>query len=686
MIAVTILHAPRDKVLADRLAAALTREGFESRFSDGNPDAGDLALEADVAIVVWSASSASMPRLLEQAEEAMNRGILIPVAIGGGNTPQQFSALQPVNLFGWTGEIHDPRWRFMLDEIDIALKRSRPADRAPASAFADSDAEPPEQPEAPAPFIAPKRASAAPLAQRSAPADFHDDEFNDAQEEAAASDLETRLAGSEAHRVRSRSGSYSTAQVAAGTGVVLALLAVAVLFLAPGPQRALDPNIQTVDGAAALPATNASQGAQGATSEDAPLLASAQGSPAGAEKQHTDGTYDAAESEQLLAPPSELRDIETGNGADVGPPAAVNADTSDNGASLLPLDLARDGAVLEPANLQQATPPSVTSADTAEITDLIAAVTGPSATIGAVDAAEPIAGSSGSAALGAPQGTDELAALAEPTYDPTTFIIETSAEPAEPLGVQWLTGHYFLECVDCPEMAEIPAGRFTMGSPDNEPGRTETEGPQVKIELNRDYALSAREVTFKQWQACVADGGCRRYYPADNGWGRGDRPVVNISFEDAASYAAWLSKKTGSNYRLPTEAEWEYAARAGGDGVFGHARAISPARANFDGRYPYGSPRGNYRSSTTPVASFAPNAFGLYDMHGNVWEWTADCWTESHVSAPGDGSARIGDCTQRVLKGGAWNVGGWRLRAAHRIPKGVSARESDNGFRVARDM
>lgn len=256
-------------------------------------------------------------------------------------------------------------------------------------------------------------------------------------------------------------------------------------------------------------------------------------------------------------------------------------------------------------------------------------------------------------------------------------VIDPATEEKENLAA--LDG-YFKDCDLCPEMAALPVGSFSMGSPTGEAARHASEGPAIDITISRPFALGASEVTFAQWKACVDEGGCKGYAPYDHGWGRNDRPVIGVSFEDAQSYAIWLSEKTGRAYRLPTETEWEYAARAGSTAPFSFGYTVSPDQANFNGEHPYGAPVGVNLARTTPAASFAPNAFGLFDMHGNVWEWTVDCWTDGH------GGADAGNCPIRVLKGGAWNTGGWRLRSAHRISKNQTAREYDNGFRIARDM
>ena len=288
----------------------------------------------------------------------------------------------------------------------------------------------------------------------------------------------------------------------------------------------------------------------------------------------------------------------------------------------------------------------------------------------------------------APETAEPAPALRDGPVD-ALAAAETNVPPAPSLAAAPAdhAGAFFKDCAECPEMAAIPAGSFLMGSPANEPSRNESEGPQTGVRLTRPFAIGTREVTFEQWETCVADGACNAYRPPTEGWGKGRRPVIAVSWRDAQGYADWLSQKTGKRYRLPTEAEWEYAARAGAKTPFFFGASVSPAQANFNGRMTYGAARGINRRKTTEVASFEPNAFGLYDMHGNVWEWVADCWAPDHAGASADGSARTAEaCAERTLKGGAWNSGGWRLRAGHRIGKSETIREIDNGFRVARDL
>src|SRR5499427_5824309 len=247
----------------------------------------------------------------------------------------------------------------------------------------------------------------------------------------------------------------------------------------------------------------------------------------------------------------------------------------------------------------------------------------------------------------------------------------------------------FKECAQCPEIVVVPAGSFTMGSPDSEEGRIEEEGPQHRVTFGKAFGVGKFAVTFEEWNACVADGGCNGYTPSDEGWGRGRRPVINVSWNDANAYAAWLSRKTGKTYRLLSESEREYVTRAGTTTPFWWGASISPDQANYDGTYTYGNgPKGEYRQRTLPVDSFQPNPWGLYQVHGNVWEWTADCYAETYRDAPSDAAARgcrANDQT-RVMRGGSWTSPAANLRSASRYRNAKHYRSHDLGFRVARTL
>ena len=282
---------------------------------------------------------------------------------------------------------------------------------------------------------------------------------------------------------------------------------------------------------------------------------------------------------------------------------------------------------------------------------------------------------------------NRLAALPGPAPDPPRPGRPAPTRP-DPTPARPRAGEVFRDCDTCPEMAVIPAGTFRMGSLASEQNRRDTEGPQRRVTL-RSFALGLTEVTFDEWEACVRGGGCGGYRPGDQGWGRGARPVISVSWGDARAYVSWLSAETGAVYRLPSESEWEYAARAGTTTPFHAGATISTDQANYDGNYVYGSGRrGTYRGRTTPVGTFAPNTFGLYDVHGNVWEWVEDCWHGSYREAPSDGRAWTvgGDCGRRVLRGGSWSVDPRDLRSAARIGITTGVRDINAGFRVARTL
>ena len=198
------------------------------------------------------------------------------------------------------------------------------------------------------------------------------------------------------------------------------------------------------------------------------------------------------------------------------------------------------------------------------------------------------------------------------------------------------------------------------------------------------FALARTEVTFDQYSQCVEAGACG-YVPKDEGWGKGERPVINVSMEDAGAYVRWLSEISGRRYRLPSEAEWEYAARAGTTTRFHTGNCLNSLQANFDARLPTGDcPAGAQLGRTMPVASFPPNQFGLFDMLGNVQEWTLDCWNADYVGAPVDGSAWIeGDCSRAVLRGGSWRNSEGKLRSASRSRPSGAFHNDHTGFRPA---
>ena len=242
------------------------------------------------------------------------------------------------------------------------------------------------------------------------------------------------------------------------------------------------------------------------------------------------------------------------------------------------------------------------------------------------------------------------------------------------------SGYTFRDCRTCPAMVVVPAGSFIMGSPKSEKERGWDEGPQRRVRISKPFAVGKFEVTFGEWDSCVSAGGCKRR-PDDSGWGRGNRPVIDVSWDDAQEYVTWLSSRTGKSYRLLTEAEWEYVARSGSALAYSWGNAIGKGNAvcrDCGSRWDF--------KQTAPVGSFKPNAFAVHDMHGNVWEWVQDCH-QSYKDAPTDGSAvTSANCRVRVLRGGSWFVTPPGLRSAVRGGIGPDDRDGSIGFRVARTI
>ncbi|MCX5980966.1 MAG: bifunctional serine/threonine-protein kinase/formylglycine-generating enzyme family protein [Nostocales cyanobacterium LacPavin_0920_SED1_MAG_38_18] len=225
------------------------------------------------------------------------------------------------------------------------------------------------------------------------------------------------------------------------------------------------------------------------------------------------------------------------------------------------------------------------------------------------------------------------------------------------------------------EMVEIPGGTFMMGSPANEAERGSDENPQHQVTVP-SFCMGKYELTQAQYQAIVGNNPAK--FKGDN------RPVENVSWDDAVAFCQKLSQRTGKKYRLPSEAEWEYACRAGTTTPFYFGESITPELVNCDGNYPYASaPEGQYRQQTTDVGTFPPNAFGLYDMHRNVWEWCQDDYQENYINAPTDGGAStVLSATSRLLRGGSWFSIARYCRSAYRLRYLRDSRDNFCGFRV----
>ncbi len=259
---------------------------------------------------------------------------------------------------------------------------------------------------------------------------------------------------------------------------------------------------------------------------------------------------------------------------------------------------------------------------------------------------------------GAPQRDDSA----------TRFALHAVIDPSEPDGL-FPPGYVFRDCPQCPEMVVVPSGSFSMGSPITEKGRYRNEGPQTTIEVSK-FAIGKYEITQAEWEVCVQLGICQETHSErDTGYARARSPVTNVSWEDAQIYVLWLSQFTGRSYKLPTEVEWEYAARAGTRTAFSFGSTIDKNQAQFNS------------SESTLVGSFPANPWGLHDMHGNVWEWTSDCYFAKYVA-----NQPRNQCALRTLRGGSWvNVAPEHLRSSYRIRGQVHDRNTALGFRVVRD-
>lgn len=256
------------------------------------------------------------------------------------------------------------------------------------------------------------------------------------------------------------------------------------------------------------------------------------------------------------------------------------------------------------------------------------------------------------------------------------FLASTTIHAAGP-DDRLIAGDIFRDCDLCPELVVIPSGSFLMGS---ERGKRR-EKPVHKVTIAKPFAVGRYEVTFAEFDACTAAGACSKKI-FDRDWGRGRRPVMNVLYTDIQEYLTWLNKITGKRYRLPTEAEWEYAARADSDTEYSWGDEMIKGEANCRG---CGTEWSGVKSA--PVGSFEPNPWGLYDVHGNVLEMVEDCWITSHVGALPDGRARhVKNCPNRVVKGGAWYYLSKVSRSASRARNDIRVFSYFIGFRVVREL
>ncbi len=286
-------------------------------------------------------------------------------------------------------------------------------------------------------------------------------------------------------------------------------------------------------------------------------------------------------------------------------------------------------------------------------------------------------------------------ALAAAYVTAAAFFILTVEPPAPAVIAPAGPLQFFRDCDDdCPEMVRVEPGSYRMGM---EPRRLAEimvslglrESERKVVSIDYAFAASRREITFAQWEACVAGGGCDGYVPPDEGWGRADHPVIHVSWRDAQNYVRWLSARTGHTYRLLSEAEWEYAARGGSQANYAWGNEASHDNAN------YGAPDcppctgvidgADRWEHTAPVGQFEANAFGLFDTSGNVYEWVEDCLSDPLTREAADGSPYLGGaCEMRMMRGGAWYSDPFRVRSSYRAHNLPDRRDYVIGFRIAR--
>ena len=274
-----------------------------------------------------------------------------------------------------------------------------------------------------------------------------------------------------------------------------------------------------------------------------------------------------------------------------------------------------------------------------------------------------------------------------PASLPRQFFAAKGVQPLTPEIEQALRPKdSFKECDACPEMVVVPKGSFTMGTPITEVDRYKGEDPLHRVSFARPFAVGRFTISFDEWDACLADGGCDGNKGDDHGFGRGRMPAQGIRFDAAKSYLAWLSRKVGRTYRLPSESEREYFTRAGTTTPFWFGKTISSQNANYAAGTPYANgPRGVDSKGPAVVDSYAPNPFGLYQVHGNVWEWTEDCFNKRYTEdTPTDGAPWLeGDCTKHMVRGGLWNWSADKSRSGYRDDNYFG---SGNSFRVVRTL
>lgn len=348
------------------------------------------------------------------------------------------------------------------------------------------------------------------------------------------------------------------------------------------------------------------------------------------------------------------------------PPAAAKSDAkadvkSDTKPDTRPDTKASAAATpASPPSATPATPPAASRTPPPPVTAAPATPPSPAPSAPAANTARSRAG-----------GSTSAGAITYPSEGKPSAPAAAAAAPATAA-----RGGELRDCPACPVLVALSPGGFTMGSSTSDPA----ERPPHHVNIGQPFAIGKYEVTVEQWNACADANACPKI--GTNGSDAKNAPIRDVSWDDAQQYVAWLSKSTGKSYRLPTEAEWEYAARGGTGSAYWWGDQMKKGNANCKD---CGDPWS--QEAPASVGSFAANPYGLHDMNGSVWEWVGDCWHSSYKGAPADGRAwDENGCTARVIRGGSWREGAPYMVSSTRFKYSTSVRQSQNGFRVARDM
>ena len=689
MTAISILHAPTDAHFAAQIAGAFDAAEISVDLATVGPS--PEIYPAEISIVIWSPTSEHDAKLANAAVAAREKGALVPIAIAGARGPETLSSLPAVDLSGWAGDQNDPRWRFVLEDVEMAARKTAISDQSiwtsadgqdasaaeaakpesadllegnssPIASEADNAAMAVSNTAASAsnPETATEQA-AAPVAMR---ASTDGDLFSDKAENSF--DLYREFSRPPAPRLslierlrdfRMKPSSLPFA-VAGFTGFAV-LLGIAIINFAPGPvppERIAQADIPST----AVRSAETPEAVSALRDEPVREARTARLAMVKPSSVLTDEDFDRARRNAAMQTESEIKTQKQVNTQ--SPPPKASQSTADNSGVQTErrtvFNISADTPAPGSASTVQSSGDPVAAVIAASEDAVPQVSVGTDALAGLIEVSVDEAATGDALPIATPVTADDIVvegeALTEDgelaegdiealdvtdyfaTIDDLAVREFSNAFERAPAGI------YFRDCLDCPDMAELG---------------------------DAPIAMAIRETTFKQWNACVADGACNRYRPSDEGWGQGARPVVNVSYRDAQGYVAWLSRKTGHHYRLPSAHEWRDVAEAGA--LTDNADKIAPTvdgyiqEENLD-------PSTNTLARTLPAGAFRPNGYGLFDMNSNVSEWTSACV---------DGADGAG-CQTAVVLGASWRVSAEKSEPVI-VPTGQ--RRADTGFRVVRD-